>query len=366
MRFRCGIDNPDLEGKLKGLTVRLVSSSTGFSLDGRPSYEKLAGMCHLKGLLAPEHGFFGSSDAGEDVDSYIDPVSGLEVRSLYSSKSQEIPDSAFSDIDAVVYDIQDVGVRCYTYISTLLLLMKKASQLHKAVMILDRPNPLGRRLDGPVLEGGFESFVGCYSLPLRYGLTPGEFALLARKELGLTCELEIVCCLDWDPSLLFSDYQRAWVMSSPAIPGFENALSYSGFCLLEAANLSEGRGTGRPFLLFGAPWIDARKLTEKLNSKSLGVLFCPAWFTPSASKFKDLPCQGSQILIEDQHAFLGVKACLETLRTVRDMYPQFTLLDEGKKLHRLLGGPWGLDDELPSSYDYDRRRQEALLYKESI
>jgi uncharacterized protein YbbC (DUF1343 family) len=227
-------------------------------------------------------------------------------------------------VDLIVCDIQDVGVRFYTYAWTLSHLLEAAGELGIAVLILDRPNPLGGLwIDGPLLQEGLYSLVGRAPVPLQHGLTLGELMCLFNAEWNPTpCELEIIPCAGWQRSMRWSETGLAWVPPSPNMPQWSTAQHYPGACLVEGTNLSEGRGTALPFEIVGAPWIDAQALADQLNAQAMpGVLFRPQVFVPAASKFQGQTCYGVQAHSHDSAQFRPLLTWLNVIRTIRQCYP---------------------------------------------
>ena len=273
--IRFGIDSAELAAHIPGRAA-LVTAPSGRSADNRSSIDVLKEVCDLRLLLAPEHGVRGDKAAGEVFSDSVDAPSGLRVKSLYCPGSKHLTRETASEFDTLVYDIQDVGCRYYTFISTLKNLLFDCAEYGKRLVVLDRPDPLGRTA---------ESFVGCHTIPPRYGMTCGEFARMVNAEEHIGCALDIVRCEGYDPRVSFPDWGRPWVMPSLAMPRYETALLYPGTCLLEGTNLSEGRGTADPFALLGAPFIDAEALCRELDTLALpGLAVTPAYFTPTASK----------------------------------------------------------------------------------
>lgn len=243
-----------------------------------------------------------------------------------------------ADVDVVVYDIQDIGARYYTFISTLIYAMEDCAKYGKEMIVLDRPNPLGgMKIEGNVLDIAYTSFVGAYPLATRYGLTVGELALMVKEEQYMPCDLKIVPCKGWKRNMLFHKTDQVWIMPSLGIPRFDTALLYIGTCLFEGTNVSEGRGTSCPFEIIGAPYIEADKLVKHLNEKKelLGVVFTPAYFTPSGSKHKGVFCKGVHLHITDYERFDSYKTGLVVMESIRNMYPkEFEILPplkEGKR-----------------------------------
>ncbi len=346
-KLRCGIDffttNPYYLNKYKEKRLAMITNQTGLDVHYKLSHCLLYEFYNLVKLFSPEHGLFGNCGAGEDVSYYTDSFTGLPVFSLYSSKSQAIEDSLLEDVDAVVYDIQDVGVRCYTYISTLFEAMKTCQRTKTALVVLDRPPMLGRCFDGLVTKKNFESFVGIYNIPFRYGLTPGEFAKLVYTEFDYDFPIEIVCFEKAKPDVNLEEnldnFDYVFVPPSVSIPTLDSALAYSAMALLEGTNISEGRGTSTPFQVFGAPFIVAKDLVERMNALQLeGVVFTPVAFTPSFSKHSGVQCQGCRIIFTDRRKFKSFETIMKILDVLKNVYPNdFELLEEGKKLSRLLG-----------------------------
>ncbi len=341
-----GIDTIDGKQELfKHQRLGLITSASGVDVHLEPTAKVLHRRYGLQALFSPEHGLRGNVEAGGIVDTYIDPVLSIPVHSLYRPGSQSIEPAMLDHLDALVYDIQDIGVRCYTYIATLINALEACAANHVRLIVLDRPDPLGGdRIEGNILEPGFTSFVGPHPIPLRYGLTAGELVLMVKSQRSIDCDVVVVPCLGWSRSMLFPKHGTIWIMPSPAIPRFETALLYAGMVLIEGTNLSEGRGTSCPFELIGAPYVDAERLTEEMNKKNLpGVRFTSAYFTPHASKYASMLCQGVHAHITDADAYLSVQTAVELMATVRRLHPDsFTFLEaragSDKKPIELLAG----------------------------
>ena len=295
---------------------------------------------HLAAILAPEHGFRGAMQAGVNVQGELDSVTGVPIFSLYGETRR--PTSAMlQGIDVVVFDIQDIGTRFYTYISTLLYAMQAAQEHGKAFMVLDRPNPLGGvRVEGPVLEPTFESFIGPDTIPLRHGMTVGELARLMNRSIGV--DLHVVPMNGWRRDMLFADTGLpTWVMPSPNMPTLDTALVYPGTGLLEGTNLSEGRGTTRPFELLGAPFIEPNTFAARLNARALpGVVFRPVVFQPTFSKYAGQNIGGVQLHVLDAATFDPVTTGLEILASARDLYPNQFAIDRPQHFDLLAGNSW--------------------------
>ena len=319
-----GIDRIcDFASLFKEKKLGVITSLSGLSKDFTPSWKILAERYTVRALFAPEHGLYGCEDAGTVWEGENKSVSGIPLYSLYRQDGQDFKPDMLTDIDTLVYDIQDAGVRFYTYISTLILAMRAASAHGKAVIILDRPNPLGGvKMEGNIVKKDFESFVGMYPLCIRYGLTAAELARMVHTEEQLRCPLHIVPMEHWRRNMLFTETGRVWIPPSPNLPYFDNTLAYPGTALFEGTDVSEGRGTANPFTLIGAPYIEAENLADTMNAAGLrGVHFLPARFTPSASKYVGVPCRGVQLFITDYRAFEPVKTGVTLLFAVKTAYP---------------------------------------------
>ena len=319
-----GIDRiRDFDSLFKEKKLGVITSQSGLSKDFTPSWKILAERYTVRALFAPEHGLYGCEDAGAVWEGEKSSVSGIPLYSLYRHDGQDFKPAMLTDIDALVYDIQDVGIRFYTYISTLILALRAASAHGKTVIVLDRPNPLGGvKTEGNIVKKDFESFVGMYPLCIRYGLTVAELARMVHTEEQLRCPLHIVPMEHWHRDMLFTETGRVWIPPSPNLPHFDNTLAYPGTALFEGTDVSEGRGTANPFTLIGAPYIDAEQLADTMNAAGLrGVHFLPARFTPSASKYVGVLCFGVQLFITDYHTFEPVKTGVTLLFAVKTAYP---------------------------------------------
>jgi uncharacterized protein YbbC (DUF1343 family) len=272
-------------------------------------------------LFGPEHGFHGQAQDLIGVGGSTE--AGLRVHSLYGSTVESLRPTAaqLRGLDALVIDLQDVGSRYYTFQATTLYCLETAAQVGLMVFVLDRPNPLGgEAVEGPTLRPGFESFVGPHPIPTRHGMTMGELAQLYRAERGLNAALEVIPCDGWRRGMDFDQTGLPWVLPSPNMPTVDTAFVYPGQCLLEGTNLSEGRGTTRPFALCGAPWIDPRALARRLEADQLPeVRFRPAWFRLTFQKFAGQDCGGVQLHVTDRRAFRPVRTGLAVLAALRDL-----------------------------------------------
>jgi uncharacterized protein YbbC (DUF1343 family) len=308
---------------LSGKRVALVTNHTGRLSNGEFTVDVLVKRgVRVVRLFSPEHGIRGRVVAGESVVDSVDARSGIPVVSLYGKIEKPTP-AMLADIDVIVYDIQDVGARFYTYISTMKLCMEAAAENGLEFLLLDRPNPLGGlKVDGPIMEDSLRSFVGMLPIPVVYGLTCGELAGMINGERwlsgGLRAKLTVVSMEGWKRSMLWEATGLPWVPPSPNIPFPGSALIYPATCYIEGTNLSEGRGTPRPFETVGAPFLDGGRLSSALNALKLkGVKISPTSFTPRSSKFKGDSCQGILLEVTDGAAFEPLRTALSLLKTAQ-------------------------------------------------
>ncbi len=320
--LRFGIDRigefPELfEGR-----AALVTAPGARTFDYGSPIDKLNGFCDLRLLLGPEHGVRGDKAEAVYFNDEADAVTGIPTVSLYNRNSLRIDPKHFDAFDLLIYDVQDVGCRYYTFISTLKYLLEDCAAAGKRVVVLDRPDPLGGRCCGDTVQPGMENFVACYPVPVQYGLTCGEFALMVNAEEKLDCDLHVVPCAGLTRAMTFPDWDRAWVMTSPGIPTFDTVVLYPGTCLIEGTNLSEGRGTSAPFSIIGAPFIEAESLSAAFNRLGMpGLVSTPIWFTPSASKFCGQNCGGIHIHVLDHSVVNAFEMGIRLLDLLRTLYP---------------------------------------------
>lgn len=375
-----GIDNiGQYEHMLKGVRVGLLTNITGRDSRNRSTIDVLGKICNLTALFAPEHGVRGDVGAGETVDTYRDSATGLTVYSLYGSAGKHFSQEMLDAFDVLAYDIQDVGARFFTYISSLYNALTDCAGAGKTLIVLDRPNPLGDLVEGGVLDPAFGSFVGCYPLAARYGLTCGEAALMMNREQKLGCDLRIVPCGGWRRNSLFNQWGCVWQAPSPALMTFDTALLYPGLCLVEGTNLSEGRGTAAPFRIIGGDYVDAEELTEAFNREGLpGVASTPVWFTPTASKRQGKKCGGVVLHVTDWEEVRPVTVGIVLLDVIRKLYPEgYAVLppyrEGGRPMLALLSGSdvllgdWNRDQVLTrferESREFAERKREFHLYQ---
>jgi uncharacterized protein YbbC (DUF1343 family) len=296
--------------RFQGRRIGIIANQTAYDARGRHIVEvfKAIDGAEVVALFSPEHGLYGTEGAGQTIDDVTDPAYGLPVYSLYG-RTRKPTEQMLRDVDVLVFDIQDVGARFYTYTSTMSLAMEAAAEQGKQFVVLDRPNPItGLHGEGPVLELEFASFVGMHPIPVRHAMTVGELARLFNGQRwlagGVQADLVVIPMRDWHRRLWYDQTGLTFRKPSPNIPDLDTAIVYPGLCLLEGTNISEGRGTTKPFLQFGAPWLDAERLARRLNALHLiGVDFAPTAFTPTASKHAGAKCHGVQLTVTDRDRF---------------------------------------------------------------
>lgn len=360
--------------QLAGLRVGLVTNHTGRDRRGRQTIDVLREAQNVKlvALFSPEHGIRGEAD--EKVSDAKDEKTGLPVYSLYGETRRPRPEQ-LKDLDAVLYDIQDIGARFYTYVSTLGYLMEEAAKAHVAVFVLDRPNPIGGvEVEGAVADADKLSFTAYHTIPARHGMTVGELARLYNDERKIGCDLRVVEMERWRRAMWFDATGLTWVNPSPNMRSLTEATLYPGVGLLETTNLSVGRGTNTPFELVGAPWLDGQRLAAYLNERRVaGVRFVPVRFTPDASVFKGEECGGVNIVVTDRAQLRPVQAGLEIAAALRKLYPSewkvdayARLLVNADALERLKRGD--PPEEIARAWqarldEFKRARGRALIYR---
>ncbi len=357
----------------------LITNHTGVDARGVPTIDRLASLpdAELVALFSPEHGIRGAAEAGEHVDSGIDGRTGIPIHSLYGEVRKPTPEM-LGTVDVLLFDIQDIGARYYTYIYTMALGMEAAAEAGIPFVVLDRVNPIGGlAVQGNVLDVRFSSFVGMYPIPMRHGMTPGELARLFRSRFGVDVELTVIPVSGWRRDATFASTGLPWRAPSPNMPSTESGLHYPGTCLFEGTNLSVGRGTARPFQQIGAPWLDGAALAERLNA--LGLLdtrFEAVTFTPSRpgdGKFDGVPASGVRFVAtgrEYDPTRAAVAALVEAKNLAGDRWEwrpaHFDRLAGTDALRR--GVEDGLDLEAlteswpPALEAFSTLRAEALLY----
>jgi uncharacterized protein YbbC (DUF1343 family) len=313
---------------LRGKRVGLIANPTAVDSELRHAADLLHAHpdVELRVLLGPEHGLRGDAQDMIAVDRARDARTGLPVHSLYGADETSLMPTAevLDGLDAVVFDIQDVGARYYTYVWTMVYAMRACARAGIEMVVLDRPNPLGGdAIEGGAVEPGYSSFVGLCSVPNRHGLSAGEIARGMRAREGLDLALEVVAMEGWRRSMYYEDTGLFWIMPSPNMPTRDTALVYPGMCLVEGTELSEGRGTTRPFELCGAPFIDGHALAERLEAMNLpGARFRPLVFRPTFQKHAATPCGGVQLHVTDRERFRPYLTGVAFLQAVHSLWPE--------------------------------------------
>jgi len=360
----------------RGKRVGLITNHTGVGSDGIPTWRRLseAPQVKLVALFAPEHGFEGTLDAAE-IPHGKHPIMDVPIYSLYGKTRRPTPDMLAS-VDVLVFDIQDIGTRFYTYISTMGYAMEEAAKAGLRFVVLDRPNPVGGlAVEGPLLDPGKESFVGYHRLPIRHGMTVGELALLFREERGLELDLVVIPMERWWRSMHWEETGLRWINPSPNMRSVPAAFLYPGIGLLETTNISVGRGTSSPFELFGAPWVDADRLAAALAERNLpGVAFEPVTFIPESYLFAGEKCHGLRLTITDRKQVQSVRLGLEIAIQLKRLFgeswksePYIRLLGNQKVFEALQAGKSYEEIERLFQKDLEEfkaRRCRYLLYPE--
>jgi len=359
---------------LAGKRIGLITNHTGLAADGVSTIDLLfkTDVCKLAVLFSPEHGIRGESE--ERVNSSVDAKTGLPIYSLYGDTRRPAPEM-LKNIDALVFDIQDIGARFYTYITTMAYCMEAAAKANIAFYVLDRPNPIGGiRVEGPMLDADRTSFTGYMPLPVRHGMTVGEIARYFNAENHIGARLEVIAMKGWQRSYLFWDTGQLWTNPSPNMRSVTAAILYPGVCLLEATNISVGRGTDKPFELVGAPWIQPGRLVAFLNDAGglPGVEFVPVYFTPDSGTYKGVRCGGVNIVITDHQGLNSVSVGLTLIKALRDIYPAafkidgvMNLLGNAEIMKILRDGKSPTEENLnqiPGFLRFMDRRRSALIY----
>lgn len=370
----------DKPAELLGKRLGLITNPTGVTSSLEQNVDALIrNGFQVVALFGPEHGVRGDVEGGKGITSYTDERTGLPVYSLYGKTRKPTPEM-LRGVDVLVFDIQDIGIRPYTYISTMALAMEAAAENGLPFVVLDRPNPLGGQLvEGPVLDERFKSFIGIYPIPYVYGLTVGELAAFFNREFGISCDLRVIRMRGWQRSMLWPDTELPWVPTSPHIPHWFTALYCAATGAIgELGTVCEGVGTPAPFELIGAPWIDAYKLADELNRRRLpGVFFRPVTFRPFYFRFAEQSLSGVQIHILDPRKFRPVWTQLHILHALIRLHPEAGIFDSERVAS--FDRAWGTDqvrqmllegktpEEIVQEWqeqlaDYLVRRQSYLLY----
>ncbi|GAA0323710.1 DUF1343 domain-containing protein [Bacillus carboniphilus] len=366
----------------KGKRVGLVTNMTGVNERLVPAIDLFSKHpdINLVALYGPEHGIRGDAKEGEKVDSSIDPYTGVPVFSLYGASkkpSKEMLDTT----DVIVFDLQDIGSRYYTFIYTMAYVMEACAEYDKQFVVLDRPNPIsGVAVEGNLVEEDVRSFVGLYPIPNRHGMTVGELAQFFNNEFNINCDLTVVSMEGWKRDMYYDDTNLFWVPPSPNTTGIDMSILYPGTCLVEGTNLSEGRGTTKPFEYVGAPYIDGYHLAKAFNEKGIpGVIARPTSFIPTYSKHKDKVCEGVQLHVVNRHSLHSLKAGLTLLEEIAALYPndfEFLQHTNGKYFFDLLAGTKRLRDIVlegkteeflgdcnNQQEKFNKQKESYLLYK---
>lgn len=367
---------------LQDQRVGLFTNLSAVDGELRSSYLVFADHVQLTALFGPEHGLAGVAADGVTVPSSVDTRTDVPVHSLYGDSFAPTADM-LADIDIMVCDIQDIGVRYYTFLWTVTYILEACGAHHVPVMILDRPNPLGDRIDGGTLAPHLASLVGRFPIPIQHGMTLGELALMFNDLWNPTpAALSVVRCEDWLRDQRWPEIKRPFVPPSPNMPHFTTALHYPGACLVEGTTLSEGRGTALPFEVVGAPYIDGLALATSLDKQLSGASARPVQFQPAASKYAGEVCGGIQVHITDLAQYRPLEAWLTILKTIHDMYPAaFQWLPRHGNLQhfdRLIGDETtrqqiesgqSIEDVIadwPAFHEAFRRQREPFLLYEDV
>ena len=308
---------------VQGKRVGVVTNHSAVTRDTTHIVDALlkAGV-NITALYGPEHGVWGHVADGQEIESGKDPRTGIPVFSLYGATRKPTPEM-LEPVDTMIYDLQDVGVRFYTFTYTMSYAMQACAENGKKFIVLDRPNPInGLNVEGNILDMKFASFVGMHPIPQQHGMTIGELARLFNGEYGFNADLEVIPCKGWERCMWFDETGLPWVMPSPNMPTLDAAIVYPGMCLMEGTNVSEARGTAKPFEMCGAPWVDGFKLADHLNSLEIpGVRFRATYFIPLTSKHKDQPCSGVQVHVMDRDQINAVEVGLHVVKSLQDLHP---------------------------------------------
>ncbi|MDI3548654.1 MAG: hypothetical protein PWR10_2306 [Halanaerobiales bacterium] len=366
--------------KYKGAILGLITNPSGVDRRLRSTIDLIYGHpeLDLKLLFGPEHGVRGNWQAGVKVADTLDENTGLLVKSLYGS-SKHLSPEMINGLDVIIYDLQDVGARYYTIIYTLAYALEGVKEAGKKMIVLDRPNPISP-LDvaGNVIKDDYNSFVGGYRLPIVHGMTVGELAYYFNREFEIGAELEVVKMEGWDHGQWYEETGLPWVYPSPNMPTVETAILYPGTCLFEGTNLSEGRGTTKPFEIIGAPWISAGQWAKELNSRGLpGVVFRPVYFSPTFSKYQGEQLEGVQVHIMNRKEIDPVRIGITMLASAFKNFPESAWIDyDGEYFIDKLAGDDYLREGINQGYGYSeiskqwkeeltrfkKIREEYLLY----
>jgi len=369
---------------VKNKRVGLVSHSAAILPDLTDSLDALmsAGV-NITALFGPEHGYHGAAADAAAVGDSVDSRFGLPIFSLYGD-IREPNAEMLQNVDVLIVDLQDIGTRFYTFITTLVNVVRGAAKNQKEVIILDRPNPInGVTVEGPMVKAGYESFIGIGGIPVRHGLTIGELARYMNEEIGAA--LTVIEMDGWKRAMWFDHTGLPWAATSPAMPHLSTMIVFPGMCLFEGTNLSEGRGTSLPFEICGAPWLNKYELARTLNDLNInGARFRPIRFMPVAHRFANEECEGVQVYVTDRNKFNSLSTGLRVVKACREQNPKFNFLDsswEGAKPHfDLLAGTPQVREELLAGKsvgeieriwieelkEFEEKRQKFLIYEQRL
>jgi len=379
---RCGLDNVAAHQELfAGQRIGIVTNHTAYTRDDLFIADVFGEMSAVTvvALFGPEHGIRGVEGGRRATDLVDEPEFDVPVYSLYGRNLKPTPEM-LENIDMLVFDIQDVGARFYTYISTMFYALEAAAEQGKKFVVLDRPNPInGRQVEGNICEPEFFTFVGIRALPVRHGMTVGELAQMFSGEgwlaNGVQANLAVVPVTGWKRGAWYDQTDLTFIKTSPNMPNVATATTYPGLCLLEGTNISEGRGTPIPFLQFGAPWINADDLTQALNDLKLkGVRFKPISYTPTGSKYTDQICHGCKIIVTDRNQFNSYCCGIKIVNTIYHLYPDqfewrvahFDRLCGSTKIREAIIAHSSIDELITGWQDelnaFKKIRQKYLIY----
>ena len=361
-----------------GKRVGIITNQTGVDRSGRSAVDVLfaSRKARLVAIFSPEHGFRGNAADGELISNSTDPVTGLPIYSLYG-KTRRPTAAMLAGLDVLVFDIQDIGARFYTYLTTMALCMEEAAKYKLPFVVLDRPNPIsGDVIEGPLLAMNIQDFTGYFPVPVRHGLTAGEMALLHKDVRGVKVDLSVVKAQGWDRAMYYDQTGLTWVNPSPNIRGVDAAMMYPGIGGFEATNMAVGRGTDAPFLWFGAPWLNAERLVFTLNAAGLaGVRFHVQNKTPALDIYAGKLCHGVFMEITDRTAVRPMDIFVQAVCALRDRryYRDFRFneadarLTAGNNVYKAIFESKDPAEKIildfaAQSSDFVRRRQRYLLY----
>jgi uncharacterized protein YbbC (DUF1343 family) len=337
--IKFGIDRIDQYLHLfENKRIGLMTNPTGMSSDFKSTINILHEKTQLVSLFGPEHGVRGDLQAGVHFDSYVDDETHCKVYSVYG-KLKAPSDVMLKDIDVFCFDIQDVGARFYTFIYSMAYAMEACAKNGVKFIVFDRPNPLGGLdVEGNILDIEYRSFVGYYPIVERYGLTIGELAMFFNDQYNIQCDLTVIPMTGWKRNMLFKDLNIPWILPSPNMPTYNTTFAYLATCYFEGTNLSEGRGTTKPFEIIGAPWFKSEVvINELMQLKLKGVSFRKIYFTPTFSKFNQILCEGIELLITNEKSFEPVKLGIHLLHIIKKNHEEFNILEPYKKgRHRMI------------------------------